>query len=57
MINVLSLYRPDILAFAYALTRANGGTPGVDGVRHEDLEEYGRERFPEELRCEFRGKR
>ena len=39
------VYRPDILAHAYALTRANGGAAGVDGVRHEDLEQYGRERF------------
>ena len=51
------VYRPDILAFAYALTRANGGAPGVDGVRHEDLERYGRERFLEELRCELEEKR
>lgn len=51
------VYRPDILAFAYALTRANGGAPGVDGVWHEDLEKYGRERFLEELRCELQEKR
>ena len=51
------VYRPDILTFAYALTRANGGAPGVDGVGHEDLEKYGRERFLEELRCELQEKR
>ena len=51
------VYRPDILTFAYALTRANGGAPGVDGVGHEDLDKYGRERFLEELRCELREKR
>ena len=26
------IYRPDILAHAYALARSNGGAPGVDGV-------------------------
>ena len=42
--------RPDILAHAYALAKANGGAPGVDGVRFEDIEAYGRERFLAELR-------
>ena len=51
------VYRPDILAHAFALSRANGGAAGVDGVRHEDIEEYGRERFLAELRCELQEKR
>jgi RNA-directed DNA polymerase len=51
------VYRADILAHAFALSRANGGAAGVDGVRHEDIEEYGRERFLAELRCELQEKR
>lgn len=51
------VHRPDLLAFAYALTGANGGAPGVDAVGHEGLEEGGRERFLEELRCELQEKR
>jgi len=51
------VYRPDILVHAYALTKANGGAPGVDGTRHEDIEEYGRERFLAELRYELQEKR
>jgi RNA-directed DNA polymerase len=49
--------RPDFLAHAYALTRANRGAPGVDGVQFEDIEEYGRKRFLGELRCELQEKR
>ena len=44
------VYRPDILAHAYALAKANGGAPGVDGIRFEDIEAYGEERFLAELR-------
>jgi RNA-directed DNA polymerase len=39
------VYRADVLAHAYALSKANGGAPGVDGERFEDIEAYGRERF------------
>ena len=49
--------RADILAHAYALARANAGAPGVDGVRFEDIESYGRERFLAELRKELQEKR
>jgi len=49
--------RPDILAHAYALSKANGGAPGVDGVRFEDIEAYGRERFLAQLRDELLEKR
>jgi RNA-directed DNA polymerase len=49
--------RPDILAHAYALVKANRGAPGVDGIRFEDIEKYGLERFLEELRQELQEKR
>jgi RNA-directed DNA polymerase len=51
------VYRADVLAHAYALSKANGGAPGVDGVRFEDIEASGRERFLAELRDELREKR
>jgi len=51
------VYRPDILAYAYALVKANRGAPGVDGVRFEDIEKYGVERFLAELRQELQEKR
>jgi len=49
--------RADILAHAYALSKSNGGAPGVDGVRFEDVEAYGRERFLAELQAELEEKR
>jgi RNA-directed DNA polymerase len=36
------VYRDDILGHAYALVRANGGAPGVDGVTCADVEAQGR---------------
>jgi RNA-directed DNA polymerase len=45
--------RGDILAHAYALSRANAGAPGVDGKTFEDIEEYGVGRFLAELRQEL----
>ena len=49
--------RPDVLAHAYALAKANGGAAGVDGVGFEDIAAYGRERFLAELRQELLAKR
>jgi len=49
--------RPDILAYAYALAKSNGGAAGVDCVRFEDIQSYGIERFLAELRQELREKR
>jgi RNA-directed DNA polymerase len=51
------VHRPDILAHAFALSKFNDGAAGVDGVRHEDIEEYGRERFLAELGRELQEKR
>lgn len=39
------VYRADILAHAYTLSQRHGGAPGVDGVRFEDIEAAGRERW------------
>jgi len=50
------VYRPDILAHAYALARANGGAPGPDGVTFEDIEATGSEALLEELREELKTK-
>ena len=44
---------PETLARAYAQAKANGGGPGVDGVRFEDIEEYGVDRWLGELREEL----
>src|SRR5213593_3976080 len=39
------VYRADILAHAYALSKQHGGAPGVDGVTFEDIEGEGLERW------------
>jgi RNA-directed DNA polymerase len=39
------VYRADILAHAYALSRQHGGAPGVDGETFEDIEAAGVERW------------
>ena len=38
------VYRADVLAHAYALSRQAGGAPGVDGQTFADIEAQGRER-------------
>jgi RNA-directed DNA polymerase len=50
------VHRPDILAHAYARTKATGGAPGPDGVTFEEIETAGRELLLEELREELRTK-
>jgi RNA-directed DNA polymerase len=48
------VWREDILAHAFALSRANGGAPGVDGVTFAQIETYGVARWLGELREEVR---
>jgi len=43
------VYRPDLLEHAYRSCKANKGAAGVDGVRFEDIEAYGEERWLVEL--------
>ena len=48
------MYRRDVLEWAYARCRANGGAAGVDGQTFEDIEAYGRGRWLDELATELR---
>lgn len=48
------VYRQDVLTFAYACCKANGGAAGVDGQRFEDIEEYGVKRWLDELAQELK---
>ena len=48
------VWRGDILAHAYALSRTNGGAPGVDGETFARLEEGGVGRWLDELREDIR---
>ena len=50
------VYRRDVLAFAYACCKANGGAAGVDDQSFEDIEEYGVERWLDELAEELRNR-
>src|SRR5215813_6622666 len=50
------VHREDVLAFAYACCKANGGAAGVDEQRFEDIEKYGRERWLDELAKELRSR-
>jgi RNA-directed DNA polymerase len=50
------VYRKDVLAFAYTCCKANGGAAGVDGQSFEDIEEYGVERWLDELAEELRSR-
>jgi RNA-directed DNA polymerase len=50
------VHREDVLSFAHARCRANGGAPGVDNQTFEDIESYGLERWLGELTQELRTK-
>jgi RNA-directed DNA polymerase len=52
------IYREDVLATAYAMVRENDGSPGIDGITFEDIEnaEGGLEAFLRRLREELRTK-
>src|SRR5436309_11078989 len=42
------VYRRDVLEFAYARCRSNGGVAGVDRQAFEDIEAYGLDRWLDE---------
>src|SRR5664279_5021754 len=48
------VYRRDVLAYAYQCCKANGGAAGVDGQSFEGIEEYGVERWLDELAEELK---
>jgi retron-type reverse transcriptase len=50
------VYRKDVLTFAYECCKANGGAAGVDSQTFEDIEEYGTERWLEELTQELKSR-
>ena len=51
------VYRSDGLDEAYERCRENGGQPGIDAPRVEDIEEYGVQKWLGELAQELRDKR
>ncbi len=50
------VYRKDVLACAYDRCHANRGAAGVDGQEFEDIEEYGVERWLDELAEELKSR-
>ena len=51
------VWRADILVYAYRLVRANKGSPGVDGIDFEDIEQKkGIDRFLSELAQDLKDK-
>ena len=50
------VYRKDVLTFAYACCKANGGAAGVDNQTFEDIETYGVERWLDELALELKSR-
>jgi RNA-directed DNA polymerase len=50
------VYRRDILEWAYHRCRRNGGAPGVDHQRFEDIEAYGLDRWLDELAADLKAR-
>ena len=50
------VYREDVLAFAYECCKANRGAAGVDGQTFEDIEEYGVQKWLDELAQELKSR-
>ncbi|HEY4268252.1 MAG TPA: reverse transcriptase domain-containing protein [Galbitalea sp.] len=50
------VYRRDILAFAFARCRSNGGVPGIDGQTFTDIKAYGVDAWLDELADDLRKK-
>jgi group II intron reverse transcriptase/maturase len=50
------VYRKDFLAYAYQRCHANGGAAGVDNQTFEDIEQYGAERWLDELTQELKSR-
>jgi group II intron reverse transcriptase/maturase len=48
------LFRRDVLEYAYNGCRANAGAPGVDSQTFTDIEQYGLDRWLDELTTELR---
>ena len=48
------VYRRDVLAYAYERRKANGGAAGVDNQTFESIEQYGVERWLDELAQELK---
>jgi retron-type reverse transcriptase len=48
------VYRKEVLTYAYACGKANGGVAGVDNQTLEDIEAYGAERWLDELMPELK---
>src|ERR1700694_4367099 len=50
------VYREDVMAFAYECCKANRGAAGVDGQTFEDIEEYGVQKWLDELTQELKSR-
>ena len=50
------MYREDVMVFAYECCNANGGAAGVDGQTFEDIEEYGVQKWLDELTQELKSR-
>ena len=48
------VYRKDVLSYAYERCQANGGAAGVDNQTFENIEQYGAERWLDELTQELK---